>query len=64
MRELDREYADYRRNQQDCFDRDFDAWRQNRKGPSKAVEEPFRSEPKTDAEEAGPVAAARQPGRR
>jgi len=64
MREFDREYEDYRRNQQDCFDRDFDAWRQNRKGPAKAVQEPFRSEPKADAEETAPVTAARQPGRR
>jgi hypothetical protein len=64
MREFDREYADYRRDRQDCFDRDFDAWRQNRTGPAKAVEEPFRSESKPDAEEAGPVTAARQPGRR
>ena len=39
------------------------AWRQNRKGP-KAVEEPFRSGPKTDVGEAEPVTAVQQPGRR
>jgi hypothetical protein len=48
MRELDREYADYRRDQQERFDRDFDAWREKRDGPPKSVEEPVRSEAKSD----------------
>ena len=53
MREFDREYADYRGNQQDCFDRDFGTWRQKRQSPAETVEEPVRSEAKTEAEEAG-----------
>lgn len=38
--ELDSEYADYCRDRQACFDRDFDAWRQKRAGPTPSVDEP------------------------
>ena len=53
MRELDREYENYRRHKQDCFNRDFDAWRHNRKDRAEAVEEPHRSEAKADAGKPG-----------
>jgi hypothetical protein len=42
--ELDWEYADYCRDQQARFDRDFDAWRQRRVVPPQSVEEPARVE--------------------
>ena len=41
---LDREYADYCRDRQARFDRDFEAWRQKRSGPPAPVEEPARNE--------------------
>jgi hypothetical protein len=41
--ELDREYADYCRDQQARFDHDFDAWRQKR-GPPQSVDQPVRDE--------------------
>lgn len=42
--ELDREYAEYCRDRQACFDRDFDGWRDKRRGPGSPVEEPARQE--------------------
>jgi hypothetical protein len=42
--ELDFEYADYCRDRQACFDRDFDAWRQKRAEPAPSVDEPARQE--------------------
>lgn len=42
--ELDREYASYCSEQQSCFDRDFDAWRQNRAAPAPSINEPSQRE--------------------
>ena len=42
--ELDREYADYCRDRQACFDRDFGAWRDKRREPAPPLTEPARQE--------------------
>lgn len=48
--ELDREYADYCRDRQACFDRDFDAWRQKRAGAAASADKPAPREHKHKAE--------------
>ena len=53
MRELDRDYAAYQREQQDRFHRDFHAWREKRKGPSQPIHEPMRTEPKSESGKQG-----------
>lgn len=42
MRELDRQFAQFCREEQEAFDREFEAWQEKHKGPPRQVDEQTR----------------------